>query len=116
MKKKITLVISILVFLFAVYATANAAEPRITTVVPELTFSGTTAYCEALITDPGKTIYATMELWDGNTRVALWSGSGVSSLSLERSCRVTKGATYRLTVSGTINNVPFTSVEITGTC
>lgn len=99
---------------------ASAAEsqivPRLLQVHPSLTFSGTTATCEAMITSASDSIKATMTLKQGNRVVDSWSGSGTGIVFLEGDCKVTKGVTYTLTVEGTRNGVAFEPTTVTRTC
>ena len=55
-----------------------------------LTFSGTTATCSGSVSDLNKTIYGT--------------------------CTVTKGQSYTLIISGTVNGIPFSTTPLTKTC
>ena len=91
-------------------------EPRLLQVHSALTFSGTTANCEAMITSASDSIKATMTLKQGNRVVDSWSGSGTGIVFLEGDCKVTKGVTYTLTVEGTRNGVAFEPATITRTC
>lgn len=94
----------------------HAVEQRAAVNQPTLTFSGTTALCEFRITDLGKNIQVTMELWNGSTLVDSWGKSGTHTVALSESCTVTRGQTYTLKVSGTIGGVGFNSVSITKKC
>lgn len=116
MKKRIVSVFLVAAILSALVATAAAAEPREAQYVPSLSFDGTTANCYFSVTALGKPITATLELWQGSTRVAKWSDSATSRLIIDEDCTVTKGQTYTLKVSGTINGVSFTGTAVTGTC
>lgn len=116
MKKKIIAIVLILTMLGAMGMTASAAESRASTIIPTLTFDGTTANCQASITGIGKTIDATLELWHGDTLVDSWDGTATSRLILSGSCTVTKGQTYTLKVSGTIGGVEFEGTPVSGTC
>lgn len=115
MKKRITAVVLALALCAALCSFAVAqtyeAKPNLS-----LTFSGTTANCMATITDYGKSISATMQLWQGTIIVGIWSDSGVSSLTLRGTCPVTKGKTYTLKVFGSSDGVPFDLVMTSKTC
>ena len=102
--------------MFMMCVSAYAVEPRITTVKPTLSFSGTTANCKVIISSPGDDIEATMELWNGNTLVDSWSDEGTTALTITGSCRVTKGVTYTLKVNGTVDGRTFNSSPLSGTC
>ena len=106
----------VLMFVFILNLSANAAEPRISEIIPQLSFDGTTANCSVAITSPGKDIEATITLWYGNRVMGSWSGRGTSVLGISGSVGVTKGEEYVLKVTGTIDDVPFDVVRISGTC
>lgn len=99
---------------------ASAAEPqidpRLLQVHTVLTFTGTTANCEAMITSASDDIDATMTLKQGNRVIDSWSGSGTGIVFLDGDCHVTKGVTYTLTVEGTRNGVAFKATPVTRTC
>lgn len=97
--KKFAALTVLLVLLFSI-ATVYAANPRAVTAQPVLSFSGTTANCSVSVTTYGN-IDVTLSLWQGNTLVDSWSESGFSIVSINESCTVAKGKTYKLTVSGT---------------
>lgn len=116
MKKRIVPIFLVAAILSALVATAAAAASRTADCTPTLSFNGTTAKCSVSITAIGKPIAATLELWQGSTRVAQWSDSAASRLIISEECKVTKGKTYTLKVNGTINGVSFTGTPVTGTC
>ena len=99
-----------------VSASEPVIEPRILQSHSGLTFSGTTAHCEAMITSASDDIEATMTLKQGNRIIDSWSDSGTGYVFLDGDCDVTKGVTYTLTVEGTRNGVPFKATPITRTC
>ena len=82
---------------------------------PNLSFSGTTANCSVTVKGSG-TINATLELWQGNTLVASWSGSGTNRVRINGSASVSHGQTYTLTVSGTVGGVAIQATPVTKTC
>lgn len=114
MKRLLSLAL-VVSLVFTLCAFVGAMEPRATRPTLSLTFDGTTAYCEAKITNIGASINATMTLKQGNTVIASWSGTDTSVLSLEGKHAVTKGSTYTLAVSGTANGTPF-SATTSGKC
>lgn len=124
MKKAIFLVL-VLVIIFSAYPAAYATDettPADDPVIEELVisgslnFSGTTAYCSGSVTEPGKYIHATMTLSHGSTVVGSWMAGGSSIVNLSGSCAVTKGESYTLVISGTVDGVPFSSTPYTKTC
>lgn len=82
---------------------------------PKMVVVGTTATCSVNLKAPGQEIDATLELKQGSTVVASWTDSAVGTLTISGTATVTNGVTYTLTVSGTIDGVPFTPASITKT-
>ena len=91
------------------------ATVQATRVKPSLSFNGTTASCSATVKGSGE-IIATLELWQGSTLVASWSGTGTVSVFLHGTATVLHGQTYTLTVSGTVGGVEINAVPVTRTC
>lgn len=124
MKKFLSLMMAMLLLCtlvpaaFAEEVTTPADDPVISEIVSSssLSFSGTTANCYGSVVDLDKSIVATMTLSCGGTTVASWSGSGTSVVDLSGSCTVTKGKTYSLVISGTVNGVAFSTTPIVKTC
>lgn len=116
MKKHMVSIFLVAAMLFTLVATATAATPRAVDYTPSLTFDGTTANCSVSITAIGQPITATLELWQGSTRIASWSDSATSRLIIDEDYSVDKGKTYTLKVSGTIDGVPFMGALVTGSC
>lgn len=104
-----------LCFLLVCTTVVYAAEPRLSA-VPALKFSGTTASCGCNLSDAGKTIQVTMELWEGSTLVDSWSKTGVSKVMMNETCTVTRGRDYTLNVRAMINGVYYGPYSITKTC
>lgn len=124
MKKTISIAL-ILVLLFATipfaYAedpTTPAEDPIVSEIIASgsLSFSGTTAYCSGSVTDSGKWISATMTLSHNGSSVGSWSKSDWTNVTLNGNCQVTKGWTYTLVISGTVDGVPFSTTPYTATC
>ena len=44
-----------------------------------------------------------MTLWQGNTQIASWIGTGSSLVQMSEQCTVVKGQTYTLKVSFTVD-------------
>lgn len=116
MKRKFVAVILILTMLAALGINASAAEARATRVTPVLTFDGTSANCEVRITEFGKRIEATLELWQGNTLIDSWTGSASNRLIISETCTVVRGQTYTLKVSGTIGGEAFEGTPVSARC
>lgn len=95
-----------------------AASPRIITVLPAISFDGTTANCRVSVSGNHGTdrIEAYIALWDGSKCVADWNPTGTGYLLFSDSTKVTSGKTYEMTVDVTINGVDYERVSIEGTC
>ena len=89
--------------------TANAVQMRSLWPTVSLFFSGTTANCNATVTDAGKELVVTLELWHGDDLVDSWPASGTGSVSV-------KGETYTLIVTGTADGKSFSSPPVSKTC
>ena len=112
-RKKSILAMLIICLILASFP--NRVEAAIFT--PNLSFSGTIASCYVKITQRGKQITATMELWHGMTLVDSWSGTGTNSLTLnETHSGCVSGWTYTLKINGTIGGVAFSEITETATC
>ena len=124
MKKIVSLLLCLALLLAAIPAayasevTTPVDDPVISEIAvnSSLSFSGTTAICDGTVTDLNKYIVATMTLSTGGSAVASWSGSGWSVVNLGGSCKVTKGTTYSLVISGTVDGVAFSTTPIVKTC
>lgn len=95
----------------------HAVSARVPVVSPSVTFNGTEATCFVRITAdrPADEISATMELWQGNTLIDSWSGTGTWSLKMEKTATVAKGKTYDLVINYSVNGVEKTPVSTTRT-
>ena len=102
--------------LLALTMIAGAAEAREAHPDMTLSFQGTTAICTASVSEAGKQIKATLELWCGTTLIDCWDASGTSYVSFRETTAVTSGKTYRLTLVGTSNGKAFTPQSISKTC
>lgn len=115
MKKRFLALLLVMSVLFTV--PVYAASARTVMVAPSIKFDGTQATCAMQITADKTTdqISATMELWQGNTLINSWSGSGTWILSLSRTTTVSKNKTYTLTVNYSVNGVAKNPVSISRT-
>lgn len=119
MKKYICAILAFILVLSAILpVSAAAATPRVMSIIPGLSFSGTTAYCELQVNTDSldNDIYATIKLWNGSKCVAIWGTSGKGYLSYSATRTVSKNTTYTLTADVTINGVAEPQVSITRTC
>lgn len=69
MKKKTISLILALILLLSCSATAQATSVQAATPSASITINGTTATCRVSIAKPGKTIHATLQLWQGRTMI-----------------------------------------------
>ncbi len=114
MKRRICALAAVLLLVMTM--TVHAAPARIPRPRNILSFNGTTATCSTTLSEYGKEIDIELQLWQGSTLVASWPASGTSKVSVEGTCRVTKGQTYSLIVTGTIGEQAYTSAPVTKTC
>lgn len=112
MKKRILAFACVLCILLSV--PVYAATKKV--YVPDLSFNGTTANCYISVTEAGKDIDITLELWHGSTLIHSWSDNGTSHVVINEYSPVTSGYTYTLLVTGTIGGVPINSMPVTDTC
>lgn len=116
MKKRLLACTAMLCAILFSLTVAHAAVTPHANPNADLNFNGTTAICGVRISAPGKTIKATMQLWQGNTLVDSWNGSGTSMLRLSGTHSVTKGKTYTVRVTCTVNGSSYAVNPVTKTC
>ncbi len=116
MKKRLLTCTAILCAILFSLSVTHAAVVPYATPNATLEFNGTTAVCNVRISKPGNTIKATMQLWQGNTLVDSWNGSGTSTLRLSGTHSVTKGKTYTVRVTCTVNGSSYAVNPTTKTC
>mgnify|MGYP007134701882 CR=1 FL=1 len=94
---------------------AQAAEMRVITASPYLTFNENTATCMAdcKSTNPSDKVSATLTLYQGSTCVTSWSGSGNGRVIISKSCTVKSGMEYKLVLSYSVNGKAQESVSVT---
>ena len=118
MKKRIIPLVLLLAMLLSL--PAYAVSPRVMTILPAISFDGTTANCRVSVSVSADRstdqISAVIQLWNGSTRIARWTDSGTGYLLFSNSATVSKGKTYELTVDVKINGVSKPQVSIEGTC
>ena len=112
MKKKAIVVVLVIALIFS-FTVSVFAETRIINATLSLSLNGSTATCKFKVTDPGKYINATMELWQGSTFITSWSASGYSVVGMSETYTITSGLTYTLKGYGTSGGVSFTAPEVT---
>lgn len=116
MKKQfiaLTVLLAVVVALF-LGVPVVAATPR-STVVPTLSFSGTTAECSVRVVNNQADIEVVLELWENENLIDSWAASGRSYVSIDETCRVVRGRTYTLKAYGTFNGVSFSETTVTKT-
>ena len=74
--KRVLLTIALVSILAS--SSVMSAAVRAISVTPTLTFTGTTAYCRVSITEIGKEIEATLELWHGTIDGVPFIGNSVT--------------------------------------
>ena len=116
MRKKLLACTAVLCAILFSLTVAHAAVVPYAAPCATLDFNGTTVTCSVRISAPGKTIKATMQLWQGNTLVDSWSGSDTSTLRLSETHNVTKGKTYTVRVTCTVNGSSYAVNPATKTC
>ena len=94
------------------------ADSRIGTIIPKLSISGTTATCQATVTEDKTSDYiqVNMKLMYGNSCIASWSDDGYGFVYMSKTATVTAGRTYTLVVEVTVNGVENDPVSTTKTC
>ena len=102
--KKITFVLAI-VLILSVPLSVQAAEPRVTTVYPTITLSGTTATCKvvAMGNDTSEYFEATIRLYRAGNLIATWYEDGYGYINWTKTRNVPQGYTYTLTVDLTVD-------------
>ena len=120
MKKSIKKWLFVMAVVMVVCSTFSslAASPRIVSIVPKLTFSGTLANCSATViaNSSADEIEITVKLWQGTTCLKTWSDSGNGYLSFKETKTVTSGKTYKLTVDATINGAKQSTASVSAKC
>ena len=114
MKKRVFAIA--LVIVLALTLAVSAAEMRAMRVKPTLSFSGTTAYCDVLVSEANTYVEVTLELWRGSTLIDSWSASGLGRAVISETASVESGKSYHLEANGTIGGTPFSAVSKTYTC
>ena len=115
--KKIALLLAI-VLVVAAPLTAQAATPRAATIMPDITFTGTTANCSALIFGDASTdrIEATIKLRTVSACVETWNVSGTGYIDWHDTATVVSGTYYMLTVDVTVNGKSIGQDFVDGVC
>lgn len=118
MKKTLCALLVMVVLLCSVIpVSTKAAEPRILSIVPGLSFDGTTAYCEvAVVGDYSTDRYTVViKLWEGNSCIATWDVISTGYVDFSRTHTVKLNTKYTLTVDVTLNGETLDRVSISRT-
>lgn len=109
--------IALLLLFAAIPLKAYAMTPRMQSIIPAISFSGTTAHCEVEVSSDYLTdeISATVRLWQGNKCIETWYPTGSGYLSFYETYAVTRGYKYTLTADVTINDTTFPRVSVSET-
>ncbi|WP_294853792.1 hypothetical protein [uncultured Oscillibacter sp.] len=96
----------------------QAVQPWAVGSRPTLSFSGTTASCYVNCKGASTSdkVSETLTLYQGNTYVDAWSGSGTGSAFVSGQCAVKSGKSYTLTLSYSVNGTAKPSVSVSNTC
>ena len=115
--EKVALILAI-VLVISMPLSVHAAEARILSIYPEISFNGTTAECSLAVIGDYTTdeLDVVIKLWRGSTCIKTWSDSGEGYIFWEGTATAVKGKTYTLTADVTINNVTKPRVSVSGTC
>ena len=116
MKRRMFSLAALLLLMLSI--SVQAAQPRAVSNRPTLSFSGTTASCYVNCKGASTSddLYATLTLYQGNTYVDSWSGSGTGSVFVSGQCAVKSGKSYTLTLSYSVNGEAKPSVSVSNTC
>lgn len=114
MKKRFITVVLVIALFAMLCVNASATTVRVQQVLPQLSFSGTTANCSVTVYGDND-ISVELVLKNGSTVVDSWSGSGRIRVFLSGSHKVVSGKTYTLVATGTINGQAF-EASTSGTC
>lgn len=112
--RKMALFLAVVLLLSVFALPAQAAQPRISSVIPELTISGNTATCNVQVIgdDTSDVVKATIKLWRGSTCVATWNRQSTGYIFFSQTKNVATGYTYTLTVDASVNGESFPRVSV----
>ena len=107
-----------LILLIATPLTVNGATPKMQTITPNLSPSGSSVICSVrvLADNMSQEIDMTVKLWDGDNCIRTWHVSGSGYLNWEDTARITPGYTYAMTVDVTTDGVPLDQIYIECDC
>lgn len=117
MNRRIMAFLAVIVLLLSIPVMATASA-RAAVAITELSFDGTTAICNVIVTADytNHRIAARIGLYDGDECVASWFASDYGLLDFSETATVVKGREYVLVADLTINGVVQPTVTQTATC
>ena len=94
------------------------AASRATTIIPDISFTATTANCEVAVYGNRSTDYieVTMKLMQGTTCYGSWSDSGYAYVYMYEVANIVQNYVYTLVAEVKINGVALTPVSISDKC
>lgn len=116
MKKIIALCIVVVIMISLVPISASAVTPRAYSILPGLTFNGTTATCSLTVyANANDSIDAVIKLWQGSTCLKTWTEEDIQSMIFVDTATVSRYVTYKLTVDVSINGIAQPQHSVTRT-
>lgn len=118
MKRKMLIVLAMVFLVTSMPVCAMAQTSRVISVVPQLTFTGTTANCVVYVGGNFVTdrIEAEIKLWSGSVCLATWNASGTGFLTFSDTYGVSRNREYTLTATVEINDIQQPIVSVSKRC
>lgn len=115
MKKRIFSMAAVLVLALSLMVPAAGAQTKAGQGDIILDIDGTTATCfvDYVSPKPTDSVKITMVLWRGSSSVYTWRASGTGGATLEETCAVVPGNTYKLVVTPVVNGVTRPQISVT---
>ncbi len=117
--RKLVALLSVFIIVFAMSVPVQAASESTMTVIPSLTFNGTTATCSLDVYAERTTdsIEATVVLKNGTIPIKQWPNMTANGYMIfSDTAYVTSGCTYTMQVTLKINGVSYAVADITKVC
>lgn len=114
--RKIALLL-VIVLVMSIPLSVQATTVR-TEIVPNLSFTGTTAKCTvyAAANSTSDYVVVQLKLFQGNRLIKQWAKSSNRSVEISETYTVTKGLTYTLTAEVMINGSSYPTRSVSKTC
>jgi hypothetical protein len=118
MKKRIMICLIVITLVASLSIHAFATSPRGIAIIPNLTFSGTTANCSVNVIGNNLTdkIEAEIKLWEGSRCLKTWTASATGYLVFGDTYSVSRNREYTLTVTVEINDISQGSHSVSRRC